>query len=160
MDTLILPYCESLKAYKHYLSSSKNIRLIFSYSNTIRKNLIVNKPSNENSAGGVYRVPCKMCNKFYIGETIKTLETRLKQHKYAVRTANNNNAIFRHMQDEDHQIDWDSSSFLFKSNKKDILQMVESILITKIPNFNLSPGFYTVPENLRESILKLIQIHT
>ena len=38
----------------------------------------------EKRTGVVYEVPCS-CGKVYIGETIRTLETRIKEHKRACR---------------------------------------------------------------------------
>ncbi len=36
-------------------------------------------------AGVIYQFPCKGCNAKYVRETSKTLKTRMKQHKAAVR---------------------------------------------------------------------------
>ena len=37
-------------------------------------------------------------------------ETRLKQHKYSVRTGQESNALFVHLRDTKHCIDWDNAS--------------------------------------------------
>ena len=40
------------------------------------------------TAGIVYQIDCKDCDKAYIGETGKTLEERLNQHQAAIRNKN------------------------------------------------------------------------
>lgn len=47
----------------------------------------------------VYRIKCKMCSTFYIGETMRCLCTRKKEHEYDIRTKffpGNKTALTRH----------------------------------------------------------------
>ena len=37
---------------------------------------------------------------------------------------------------------------VFNDKNKEVLQMVESALISKLPNFNLSSCFYSLPDNI------------
>ncbi len=61
---------------------------------TVNNKLIKNSPQcNEEY---ICTVPCKDCNRFYIGQTGKTLEQRKKQHKYSVRTGQESIALFMH----------------------------------------------------------------
>ena len=71
------------------------VKVVFSYENTVKKILIKNSPSNDNSV--VYRIPCKTCNSFYIGHTGKDLKSRIAQHKYSVRSGQQSNALFTHV---------------------------------------------------------------
>ena len=103
--------------------------------------------------GGVYSVPCRECNKVYFGETIKTLDTRISQHKYDISRYDRRNAIYRHSLETNHAIDWTNAKFLFNSKNKNILQMVESALISRCPNFNLASGFFNVTGDIATSIL-------
>ena len=57
----------------------------------------------------VYTVPCKDCSNIYVGETKRNLKTRITEHKYAVRTADQKNGIAVHVQKEDHRIDWENA---------------------------------------------------
>ena len=58
---------------------------------------------------GVYQVPCGGCNKVYFGETGRSFETRLCEHKRDVRICNEANVIFLHKMNFNHNTDWDNS---------------------------------------------------
>ena len=54
----------------------------------------------------VYRIPCN-CGKFYIGETARRLETRVKEHKGACEKGmTERSAIAEHAWIEHHPIAW------------------------------------------------------
>ena len=57
------------------------------------------------------------------------------------------------MLEKNHSIDWKNASFVFNNKNKEVLQMVESALISKMPNFNLASGFYSLPDNITQDIL-------
>ena len=104
-----LPYCHELEKFKCYLRVNFQIDLVFNF--TIEKYLI--KKSDAGDRGGVYIVPCNSCELSYVGETLKTLNTRLQQHKYYFRTACLKSAIYRHFLDHDHVVHWEESRFTF-----------------------------------------------
>ena len=153
-NILVLPYSNNLRKFKSILKNKFDTRLVFKYNNTIRKFLVKNSPADLVPGGGVYVVPCKDCSSCYIGETIKTLPTRINQHKYDIRRLNEKNSIFRHISENSHNIDWKGASFVFKSRDKTTLQFIESILISLKPNFNLSTGFYQVPDPIIQHLQK------
>ena len=105
-NVLVLPYNYNINNVK-FILRSLNINVIFSFKNTIRNFLIKNSPENKSCC--IYKVPCFQCNRYYIGQTGKGLETRVKQHKYAIRSANESNALFNHVRDEGHSIDWENA---------------------------------------------------
>ena len=150
---LVLPYSIHLKSFQHTLLHRFNTRLVFQYKNKLSNILIHNSPTDPTRSGGVYIVPCHDCNSCYIGETIKTLKTRLDQHRYDIRTCNTNNAIFKHILDHNHSIDFDNADFVYNSTDKPTLQFIESILISRKQNFNLKSGFYNVPDSIIDYIL-------
>ena len=57
--------------------------------------------------GVVYRVACVDCNSVYYGQTDRALETRLKEHKRAVRVGDNNSKVAQHANQFVHSIDFD-----------------------------------------------------
>ena len=62
-------------------------------------------PSDQNS-NVVYRVPCS-CGKFYIGGTVRMLETRLKEHKEAcLQGEQEKSAVADHAWSSHHPILW------------------------------------------------------
>ena len=114
--------------------------------------------------GCIYEIPCKDCNCKYIGQSGKGLDTRVKQHKYSVRTGQENNALFVHMRDENHSIDWLNSSSIVKCNSFIKRNIIESSVIkqTEQNNMNLSTGMYKLDGFIKEtpyvpkSFLKII----
>ena len=54
----------------------------------------------------VYKIKCSDCQASYIGETGRNLNTRLTEHKRAMRNGHANNHITVHHQLTNHNIDW------------------------------------------------------
>ena len=159
-ELLALPFYPKLAKYKSVLETASNVKLIFQYPNTLSKTLIKNSPKQAEVCGGVYRVPCLECEKCYFGETLKSLDVRLKQHKYDISRNNYQNAIFRHMYHDNHAIDFRQATFIFNSKNKNLLQMVESMYISEFPNINLSSGFYTLPNPVKKMLVNRIKNFT
>jgi hypothetical protein len=57
----------------------------------------------------VYRIPCKMCGWSYVGETARSLDIRVSEHKRAVRTMASTSEIASHVLDTGHSINWDAA---------------------------------------------------
>jgi len=72
----------------------------------------------EEQRGMVYSVPCMKCEAVYIGETKKKLQERLKQHKDDLRLKRDRNAIYKHVQEEAHDIDWKGTEVLERSERR------------------------------------------
>ena len=62
--------------------------------------------------------------------------------------------MYRHMLEKNHSIGWKNASFLFNNKNKEVFQMVESALISKLPNSNLSSCFYSLPDNIAQGIYR------
>ena len=54
----------------------------------------------------VYEVPCKDYSKIYIGETKRTLNVRLGEHKQVVKRGDLKNGTAVHIHESHHTIDW------------------------------------------------------
>ena len=89
---------------------------------------------------GVYRIPCKDCDKWYYGQTGRSLEVRITEHKRSVSQAQKNNAIFHHMSTSNHRIGWDQSELIYKSSCGYKRKIIEAALIKEMDNFNISEG--------------------
>ena len=89
----------------------------------------------------VYEIPCQDCDSVYIGETGRSLERRITEHKYAVKTGDGKNGVAVHAWDEEHRMDWEGAKSLeYKPNywKRRVL---EAIWIKKTSiNSNLDCG--------------------
>ena len=154
-NTLVIPYHPNLESCKK-LFSNLGINLIFSYKSNIKHILVKNSPLNDN--GCVYKIPCSVCNKIYVGQTGRCLDKRINEHKYNIRTGNENSALFIHTRDNDHLISFQNSSKYCNSNCWYSRNIIESILIEKTPTMNLSPGLFNIDPFASKFILKQYKI--
>ena len=71
------------------------VRAVFKPQRPLRQFLVQvkEKTSPENQKEVVYDVPCKDCKLEYIGETKRSLKTRMTEHKYAVRRGDEQNGV-------------------------------------------------------------------
>ena len=108
----------------------------------------------------VYKIPCRCCDKYYVGQTSKTLNTRIKQHKYSVRTGQQNNAIFIHKETLHHNIDWDNSTEIYKCRGFINRNVIESSIIKfkKDDIMNLSEGLYKLDPFIIQNIITLLKL--
>ena len=70
----------------------------------------------------------------YIGETGRSLEVRLKEHKYAVRTANMNNGIAAHAWNSQHPVNWDGARVRCFEQHMWRRKVLEAIVIQQTEN--------------------------
>ena len=68
----------------------------------------------------IYKVNCNNCSEFYIGLTNRQLESRLKEHKSALK---------RHSMETDHDIDYNGVIVLASDSYKFRLQIKETLKI-------------------------------
>ena len=104
--------------------------------------------STEDKVAGVYSVPCKDCERMYIGETFRGLNTRLREHKYDMRCYNENNAIVMHRFDTGHTADWDNAKMIKYERDVLVRRCFESSYISTCKNFNQNNGFFTIAKPL------------
>ena len=139
---VILPYCRSNDGLMLDLKKV-DVKAAFNYPcsiGTILSN--TSQKSGSHSQKGVYCVPCLGCEQVYIGETGRSVDQRLREHKYAARRGDNNNALFMHMSTNDHLIDWQNTEMLYKTSNLHKRKIVEAALIQSVPNYNLNEGNY------------------
>ena len=98
--TLFLPYVQGLSEKTQTASRKIGERTIFKSHGTLRQLLtkVKIRTSELKKKEVVYRVPCQDCDGAYIGETGRSLQKRLTEHKYAVRTNDRKNGIAVHDQ--------------------------------------------------------------
>ena len=116
--------------------------------------LIRNSPVQRN--GCIYEIPCKQCNKKYIGQSGKDLTTRLKQHQYNVRVGNIASSLFQHMNEYNHAINWRNAKEIMYCKDFVKRNILESCIIKKNDKelLNTSPGMYKLDELLINSIFR------
>ena len=129
-------------------------KMVFNFRNSIGRFLINNSPVLD--SGGVYIINCFDCDLCYVGETLKSLPTRISQHKYCMRTFDKNNSIFYHAFHNNHRTDWSSSQFIFRSKDKNLLRFVEAVFILSKPTFNRGPASVSVEEDFKNAALLVL----
>ncbi len=87
---------------------------------TLRTTLMKAKDTTplEAKAGVIYQFSCKGCNAKYVGETAKTLKTRMKQHKAAIRNRYMYYLATVHSLDTGHQFAFDETQIIGQAQTK------------------------------------------
>jgi len=105
----------------------------------------------------VYKIPCKNCERVYVGETGRPLGIRIKEHrrevdniagiftraeKTSAASICNKSAITDHVCNESHVIDWDKAKVIDRKSDKSGGHIREAIWIRKTDNMNRDEGNY------------------
>ena len=138
----IVPYVQNLSEKIKRVFGNYNISTVFKPHQTLRQVLVApkDKPRNEEKSGVVYRVPCGDCDKVYVGETLRVLGERLKEH--TADTASNTSAIAEHHKRTGHDADTDNVEVLCREEKLLPRKVREAIFIKKetSPTLNRDGG--------------------
>ena len=141
-STVSVPYVPALDSpFQSKLAASFNCRTVFSYPNKI-KSLVSSNAPKPLFQKGVYRIDCKNCDKFYIGETGRSLNKRIIEHKNDILNHNLNNSMFVHSLDNNHSFNFNEAKIIIPCNDLPTRKITESSLI----NFhhssivNIHPG--------------------
>lgn len=121
----------------------------------------------------VYRIQCKTCGRFYVGETTRCLDERCSQHAADVKAikkkkqtekSRSKTALVRHVQMKKHEFDFDSAKVLKKVRAKGLLKIHEAnqiiLLENQTVNFkkdarHVSPVFYNLIKEHKKDKKKL-----
>ena len=87
------------------------------------------------------------------GETSWNLHVRLKEHKRDIRIGNSNNALFLHISQFNHNLDFYSAKMLIYIHNKSLWRIFEAAAISFFNSLNTRPGFYNISPYLIKSIL-------
>ena len=89
--------------------------------------------------GVIYKIPCKGCDEFYIGETGRSLGTRLKEHR---SKRDNPTAVAEHCAQRLHSISEEGISVVAREDNWWRRKIRESIEIrTQRPGINRDAGY-------------------
>ena len=110
---LFIPYIKGVSEKIERICHPLGIQVICKSTNNLRQSLMKVKSTrpDELKKGVVYEVPCTDCECVYnIGETGRSLEMRLKEHRYAVKTKDSRNGIVVHADTHNHKVNWQAAS--------------------------------------------------
>ena len=137
---IIIPYTKGMSEDIRRVCRSYGITTVFKSSTTIRGLLtrVKDKLSVEQESSVVYKVPCT-CGSYYIGETVRRLETRLREQ--CKRGETEKSAVAEHAWTEEHPILWDQTKVIDRANRQDVLRFKEALHIqTSNGHFNRDVG--------------------
>jgi hypothetical protein len=143
-NKLIVPYLPSLVNKRGFMKKF-NSDFIFTYKNKLCNVLISNGPKRDKT--GVYQIPCNTCDRFYIGETGRELNTRLKEHQRDFINRKPESAIFNHYADTGHKMNFNDANVIYVCNNLVKRRIVESSVINEfgVKSINQNKGFF--PQN-------------
>ena len=107
--TVTLPYVRHLSETIRRILAPLGIRTSFRPHRTLRQTLVRLKDHVplQQRAGVVYRILCGSGSKVYIGQTGRTMEHRLKEHKRALTSGNTaQSGVAEHVVEQMHEINW------------------------------------------------------
>jgi len=117
--------------------------------------LIANMICDEEKPEVVYKIPCKNCERVYVGQTGRPLGARVKEHRKEVdsitgifnraektRAASISNKSALTAQTENHVIDWANAKVIDRESDKAGRLIREVIWIRKTDNMNRDEGSY------------------
>ena len=123
-DKIYLPYVPKISDILRKQLKKENVKAIFTRGRTIGDLICNNKPKipHERWKNKVYQIPCKDCEKIYIGETSQRFEEREAQHKRARSNKDATNGIARHDFETSHIINWEKAELIgshkYRQNRK------------------------------------------
>ena len=132
-----IPYVQGTSEAIRRILAPLGVKTSFQPTNTLRNMLVHPKDPipTEKKSGVVYRIPCGSCPQTYIGQTGRTLEQRLKEHKKAVRDENiTTSALAEHVQKTGHPIEWTQTEVVHTCNRTVKRCLLESWTIQKEPS--------------------------
>jgi hypothetical protein len=113
VSTVVLPYVPVLSERIGRIGQKYGVRTVFDSKNTLKTNLVHKKPKNkEIKKEIIYEIPCE-CSKVYIGETCRTLDIRVKEHKNLVKKrVTTASKLAEHVLNTEHRILWDEAKII------------------------------------------------
>ena len=106
-----------------------NFKVIFKPINKFNFNS-TKSPIPEFCKWSVYKVPCKDCKPFYIGQTKRNLQTSLSEHlHYVTNQEIYKSSIAKHCWSTGHNFNFHQAKIIFKPNRISELDFLENIAI-------------------------------
>ena len=91
----------------------------------------------QHTCNTIYKIPCKDCSDYYIGQTCRPIIKRIKEHEACYRLnnyidsiSNIKSAPAKHGYDMDHTIDWNNTTILTVAQNRTQLNLLEHAAIT------------------------------
>jgi len=109
------------------------------------------------NTGVVYKINCMHCDKAYIGQTKRHLETRIKEHRSNIKKPTGSySVVTNHRLSENHDFKWDEPTILHKENNRRKREIAEMFFIKKFKKKDISLNLQKDTDNLNPIYDKII----
>jgi len=156
--TLVVPFVKSIShGIKRIVKNCVNVRFSIpkKLDSIIKKGK--DKLETKKNTGVIYKLDCVDCEKVYIGQTKRHLETRVKEHRNNIKNASGNySVVTNHRLSYDHEFEWDNVSILHKENNRRKREIAEMFFIKKYKKENRTLNLQKDTENLNPIYDKII----
>ncbi|KYN19622.1 hypothetical protein ALC57_08098 [Trachymyrmex cornetzi] len=128
---------EPRKKIKNYLKKYNTIRVAHQGFNKLNSIIKVQKDKLKKMlhTNVVYKIFCKDCDATYVGQTSRTLKTRIGEHKNHINwNTQQRSVIAEHRLEYSHEFDWNNIKILDEENMLDKRLTSEMIYIQKQKN--------------------------
>lgn len=146
---VVLPYIQGITERIQRTFKKYNINTAMRPHNTLRRLLVHPKDKRDTlqTSNCIYEIPCKNCEKSYVGETSRLFGIRLAEHKAETKKVDTKkftrsgrraseqeqtkSAISDHAARSNHVIDWDEARILGKEHNRRSREVREAMEIRK-----------------------------
>ena len=140
--TISLPHNDFTEKLIKPVFKAQGIRVVNKATNTLGAALFNKKcsPTAPTSPqAGVYVIPCRDCNRYYVGQTGQ-FRRRCTDHTREIGNVTGRGAPVAHMQATGHVMNANNIKIVYPTKIYRRRQIVESALIRYLPNINLTAG--------------------
>lgn len=117
---IILPYINNLSQKINSKLKKNNIFTVNKNINKFNKFIKLGKDrlTSDEKSNIVYKIDCKDCDMTYIGQSKRYFKTRKREHKYAIDKQKKDNALFLHVHETGHEIDFKNPRIVDTEKKR------------------------------------------
>ena len=116
--TVVLPYIRHVSECIRQFLSPLDIRTCFKPHVTLRHLYPKDPIPIDQKTGVVYQLSFEDCGDTYIGQTGRTVQHRVAEHKRSLTTADSNtSAVAEHAMERNHNIDWKGAKVIDSNGK-------------------------------------------
>jgi hypothetical protein len=109
-----LPYINQISEMTARILKKHNLDVAHKPVNKLKTlfNKHKDRPKPLDKTNVIYKIPCQDCEQVYIGETSKTANTRITEHKNAIKREDPRSLPATHVINHDHRFDWTKTTIL------------------------------------------------
>jgi len=132
-----LPYIGNVTTrIAHAIRSRSEIEVCFKPCNKLSTMLSNNKQKPPDQVG-IYRLPCKVCPKIYVGETGRSMQIRIREHLADIRKKKTTSGPYDHiLHNPTHSFDPNSATMIENERSTFRRKFLESLYISKSDSYN------------------------